>query len=180
MVLMDSRDDYHKKATILRMKKTKNLKIGLIVCMALCTLLTTNNQSTLPPKALPPISFKHRLFKMKMKTQQIRTNHQKKIPTIMSKKQHATLRQTNVTLPTQNHWFIPTFLVHYKRYAKKKDYATSFTGIQASRDLQLSQIKTSGVLCATAYNFSRTDLDYGAKTIKALINSSSNRINGFK
>src|SRR5215510_1565837 len=133
----------------------------------------TNNQFILPPKALPPIYFNHCLFKMKMKTQQIRTNHQKKILTIMSKKQHA-------TLPTQNHWFIPTFLVHYKRYAKKKDYATSFTGIPILRDLHISLMKTSRVLCATVYNFSRTDLDYGAKTTKVLINSSSNRINGFK
>src|SRR5262245_31788335 len=140
----------------------------------------TINQFILPPKALPPISFNHRLFKMKMKTQQIRTNHQKKIPTIMSKKQHATLQQTNATLPTQNHWFIPTFLVHYKHYAKKKDYVTSFTGIPILRDLHISLMKTSRVLCATVYNFSRTDLNYGAKTIKVLINSSSNRINGFK
>src|SRR5215510_11884907 len=100
---------------------------------------------------------------MKMKTQWIRTNHQKKIPTIMSKKQHMTLQQTNVTLLTQNHWFILTFLVHHKHYAKKKDYAMSFTGIQALHDLQISQMKTSHVLYAIAYNFSRMDLDYGTK-----------------
>src|SRR5262245_9471035 len=143
MDLMDFHDDYHKKTMILRTKKTKNLKIGSIVCMALCTSLMTINQSTLPPKVLPPISFNHHLFKMKMKTQQIRTNHQKKIPMIMSKKQHVTLQQTNATLPTQNHWFIPTFLVHHKHYTKKKDYVTSsFTGIPILRNLHISLMKT--------------------------------------
>src|SRR5215510_2364274 len=107
---------------------------------------------------------------MKMKTQWIRTNHQKKIPMIMSKKQHATLQQTNMTLPTQNHWFIPTFLVHHKHYVKKKDYATSFTGIPILCDLHISLMKTFRILCTIAYNFSKMVRDYGTKTTKVLIN----------